>query len=99
MERLSKNIGLLALKDFTWEMQGNKAKVKSVSLGEGIIDFDLFFRSIKKFGIVAPITFHVEYPLLKENEKNLSFIKKQKIVTSELKKDVGFIKKPFLNIN
>jgi len=93
MERLAKNIGSLALKDFTWEMQGNKAKVKSVPLGEGIIDFDLFFRSIKKFGIVAPITLHTEYPLLKRDEENLSLLKKQKIIASVLKKDIAFIKR------
>ena len=89
---LSKNIGSLAIKDFTWGVNERKAKVVSTPLGEGIVDFDLFFQTIKELNIVAPITLHIEYPFLSAEEENLSLLNKQKIIVSKLKKDADFIR-------
>ena len=91
MNLLKNNIGSLAIKDFTWGVSGKKAKVVSVPLGEGIVDFDLFFKTIKDLNIVAPITLHVEYPLLGSEEEKLPISKKQQLIVSKLKKDVDFI--------
>jgi L-ribulose-5-phosphate 3-epimerase len=89
---LKKNIGSLAIKDFTWDISKNKARVVSVPLGEGIIDFDLFFKTIKELNIHAPISLHAEYPLLTEEEESLSLLQKQKILIAKIKKDVDFIR-------
>ena len=89
---LSKNIGSLAIKDFTWDVSTGKAKVVSVPLGEGIIDFDLFFKTFKELNIVAPISLHTEYPLLSREEENLPLLQKQKIIITAIKKDVDFIR-------
>jgi L-ribulose-5-phosphate 3-epimerase len=92
MNLLKNNIGSLAIKDFTWGVSGKKAKVVSVPLGEGIIDFDLFFKTIKELNIVAPITLHVEYPLLGSDEEKFSLLQKQQLIVTKLKKDVDFIR-------
>lgn len=92
MEMLAPKIGSLAIKDFTWEITGGKAKVKNVPMGEGIIDFDRFFKAVKTLGIVAPITLHVEYALLNEEEEKLTLLQKQKIMVSKLRNDVDFIR-------
>ena len=42
--------------------------------------------------ITAPITLHIEYPLLEKYEENLSLIKKQKIIVGKIQNDVQFIK-------
>ena len=89
---LSKNIGSLAIKDFTWEVSGGKARVIQKPLGEGIVDFDLYFKTLKELNIVVPITLHVEYPLLSEKEENLSLLQKQEIIVSKVKKDTDFIR-------
>jgi L-ribulose-5-phosphate 3-epimerase len=89
---LKKNIGSLAIKDFTWGVSGRKAKVENVPLGEGIVDFDLFFKTIKELNIVVPITLHVEYPLLGSEEEKLSLIQKRQLIIAKLKKDVGFLR-------
>lgn len=96
MNLLNKKIGSLAIKDFTWDISGGKAKVTSVPLGEGLVDFDLFFRMIKDMNIIAPITLHVEYPLLDKGDETLSLLQKQKIIVTKLKKEVDFIHS-FLN--
>ncbi len=89
---LSKNIGSLAIKDFTWDIANGKESVKSVPLGEGIVDFDSYFKTLKELNIVAPITLHIEYPFLNKEEEEFSLIKKQKIIVSKLKHDVDFIR-------
>lgn len=89
---LSKNIGSLAIKDFTWEVTNRKAKVVNTPLGDGIVDFDLFFQTVKDLDIVAPITLHVEYPFLSASEEKLPLLQKQKIIVSKLKKDTDFIR-------
>jgi sugar phosphate isomerase/epimerase len=89
---MSKNIGSLAIKDFTWDISNGKARAVSVPLGEGIVDFDLFFSLIYEYGIAVPLTLHVEYPLLERGEDNLSLLQKQKIIAAKLKKDVDFIR-------
>lgn len=89
---LSRNIGSLAIKDFTWEVKDRKASVVSTPLGEGIVDFDMFFLILKELQIVAPISLHVEYPFLNKEEETLSLLEKQRIIVSKLKKDVDFIR-------
>lgn len=88
---LKNNIGSLAIKDFTWGITDRKAKVVSLPLGEGIVDFDLFFKTIKELNIVVPISLHAEYPLLQSDEEKLPLLKKQQLIVAKLKKDVDFI--------
>lgn len=89
---LKNNIGSLAIKDFTWDVSRGKARIVSVPLGEGIVDFDLFFKTVKELNIVAPITLHIEYPLLSDEEEDLLLLQKQKILITKIKKDVDFIR-------
>ena len=92
MEIMAPKIGSLAIKDFTWEINNGRAKIKKVPLGQGIVDLDGFFKNIKTMNITAPITLHIEYPLLEKYEENLSLIEKQKIIVGKIQNDVQFIK-------
>ena len=92
MEIMAPKIGSLAIKDFTWEINNGRAKIKKVPLGQGIVDLDGFFKNIKNMNITAPITLHIEYPLLEKYEENLSLIEKQKIIVGKIQNDVQFIK-------
>jgi L-ribulose-5-phosphate 3-epimerase len=89
---LGKNIGSLAIKDFTWDVSGGRARVVNVPLGEGIVDFDLFFITIKELNIIAPMTLHIEYPFLSKEEENLPLSQRQRIIVSKIKQDVDFIR-------
>ena len=89
---LSKNIGSLAIKDFTWQIINGKATVVSVPLGEGIVDFEKYFKTLKELNIVAPITMHIEYPFFSKQEESMTLLEKQKIVVRKLRKDVDFIR-------
>jgi sugar phosphate isomerase/epimerase len=96
MRLISSHIKTLAIKDFTWKLTGNKPEPVSVPLGEGMVDWERYFGMIKELNIIAPLTLHIEYPLLAEGEENLSLIKQQEIIVRKLKKDADFIKY-FLN--
>jgi sugar phosphate isomerase/epimerase len=89
---LSKNIGSLAVKDFTWEIRDRKPRIIPVPMGEGIVDFDLFFSLLRELEISVPVSLHVEYPFLGKDEENLSLLEKQKIIVGKLKHDVDFIR-------
>ncbi|MGE0021321.1 MAG: sugar phosphate isomerase/epimerase family protein [Draconibacterium sp.] len=89
---LKNNISSIALKDFRWEVSGKKASVISVPLGEGLVDFDLYFKTLKELQITAPITLHVEYALLNTAEAKLSLTEQQKILVPKIKHEVDFIR-------
>ncbi len=92
MRLISKYITTLAIKDFTWKTSGGKPQPETVPLGEGVVDWDVYFKGLKELGIAAPITLHVEYPLLGEGEEKLSLTKQKEIIVTKLKKDTDFIK-------
>ncbi len=89
---LRRNIGSLAIKDFTWQVENGRARIINVPLGEGLVDFNLYFRTLKELNISAPITLHVEYPLLTAEEESYTLLAKQKIIVEKIKKDVRFIR-------
>jgi L-ribulose-5-phosphate 3-epimerase len=91
MRLIANHIKTLAIKDFTWKTTGGKPEPVTVPLGDGMIDWDLFFKMVKELNIKAPLTLHVEYPLLDKDEEKLSLIQQQQIIVRKLKKDVDFI--------
>ncbi|HEX2970381.1 MAG TPA: TIM barrel protein [Bacteroidales bacterium] len=92
MRRVAESINTLALKDFTWQTVNGKPEAVTVPMGEGIVNWDLYFSLVKELKIVAPITIHVEYPLLKAGEEKLSLSQQGVIITDKIKKDTDFIK-------
>ena len=91
MRLIAGHIGTLAIKDYTWNRTNGKFQAVTVPLGEGMVDWDLFFRTLKEMNIAAPITLHVEYPLLEKSEENLSLLKQQEIIVRKLKKDMDYL--------
>lgn len=90
---LSKNIGSLAVKDFTWEIRDRKPRIVPVPIGEGIVDFDLFFSLLRELEIAVPLSLHVEYPFLDKKQGSLPLLQQQKIIVTKLRKDVDFIRR------
>jgi len=91
MRLIASHIRTLAIKDFTWKTTGGKPQPVTVPMGEGMIDWDLYFKMVKELNITGPITLHVEYPLLEKGEENLTLVQQQEIIVRKLRKDVEFI--------
>jgi L-ribulose-5-phosphate 3-epimerase len=88
---IAEHIHTLAVKDFTWKTVNGKPQAVTVPLGEGIVDWALFFRTVKELDIAGPVTLHVEYPLLEKGEETLSLIEQKEIIVKKLKKDMDFL--------
>lgn len=101
MRLLAPWIKTLAIKDFTWVTTGGKPRAVTVPLGEGMVSWDLFFKTVKELNICGPLTLHIEYQLLTKDEEKLSLSQQQEIIVGKLKKDVdylnGFLTKYELN--
>ncbi len=91
MRLIASHINTLAVKDFTWKTINGKPEPVTVPLGEGMVDWDNYFKMLKELNINGPITLHVEYPLLEPGEDKLSYSKQQEIIVSKLRKDMDFI--------
>lgn len=91
MRLIASHIRTLAIKDFTWKTTGGKPQPVTVPMGEGMIEWDLYFKMVKELNITGPITLHVEYPLLQKGEENLTLVQQQEIIVRKLRKDVEFI--------
>jgi L-ribulose-5-phosphate 3-epimerase len=89
---LGRNIGSLAIKDFTWQIENGRARLINVPLGEGLVNFDLYFKTLRELNIDVPVTLHVEYPMLSAAEQDYSLLEKQKIYVRKIKKDLQFIR-------
>jgi L-ribulose-5-phosphate 3-epimerase len=92
MNLVSLRISSLAIKDFTWKNLNGRPTAESVPLGDGMVDWDLFFKTVKDLKISVPYTLHVEYPLLGKEDETLPFSKKKEIIVRKLKKDNDFLK-------
>lgn len=91
MRLISKHIKTLAVKDFLWKTENGRSVAVTVPLGEGVVDWDLYFKTVKELNIKVPVTLHVEYPLLAEGEDKLTLAKQQEIIVRKLKKDSDFL--------
>jgi len=91
MRLLAPYIKTLAIKDFTWETINGKPTAVTVPLGEGTVNWDIYFKTLKELNISGPITLHVEYPLFEKSEESHSLSRKQEIIVSKLKKDMDFL--------
>jgi L-ribulose-5-phosphate 3-epimerase len=92
MRLIAGYINTLSIKDFTWRNVNGRSEPDYVTMGEGIVDWDLYFKALGDLNISAPITLHIEYPLLEPGDEKLPLAKQQEIIVAKLKKDTDFIK-------
>jgi L-ribulose-5-phosphate 3-epimerase len=91
MRLIAGQIRTLAIKDFTWKIENGKPQAVTVPLGEGMVNWDLYFKAVKELKIEGPLTLHIEYPLLEKGEEKLSLIQQQEIIVRKLKKDMDYL--------
>jgi len=84
-------INCIVLKDFIWEKQGDRWKVVNVPLGEGMVDFDAYFKLLKAYQVQAPVSVHFEYPLsgVEHGARQVAAADRNKIFQA-MKRDLDF---------
>ncbi len=85
---LQNHIKVIALKDFKWGKEDGKWKAINVPIGDGMVDFDRYFKLLKSFGLNPPATLHLEYPLGGAEHGDYSISVDHKIVFDAMKKDL-----------
>ena len=91
LKLLKDHIRCMVIKDFKWGEKDEKAIEVNVPVGEGIIDFEAYFKLVKELGIHGPITMHLEYEMFPEKEMSLAEMKEHTIKL--MHKDLDALKK------
>jgi L-ribulose-5-phosphate 3-epimerase len=65
LRMIAPHIDTIALKDFVWAKRADgRWEPRSVPLGEGMVNFDAYIRTLLARGPLPPATMHFEYPPL-----------------------------------
>lgn len=96
LKLLKPYIGTMDIKDYRWAKKDGKWIEEIVPLGEGLIDFEKYFKLIKEHNIEGPFSIHYEYPL-GEAEKGAKVLTMRKEeVLAAMKRDLTTLKKLIL---
>ncbi len=90
---IRENIKTIVLKDFRWGQVGGKGKIVNVPIGEGMVDFDAYFKQLKSYGINVPVSLHLEYPLGGAEKGKSEITVDEQVVYEAMKKDLALIQK------
>jgi len=85
------HIKVIVLKDFKWGKVNGKWEIINTPIGEGMVDFDRYFKLLKKHQLRPPVSLHVEYPLGGAEEGSSVIAVDRKVVFDALKKDLNTI--------
>ena len=97
LELLSKKIKTIVLKDFKWGKVNGKPAIINVPIGEGMVDFDRYFKLLKKYQLSPPVSLHLEYPLGGAEKGQYSISLDKKVVFDAMKKDLQAIQERWKN--
>lgn len=78
-------------KDFKWEQAPGKAAIENVPIGEGVVNFDAYFKLVRELDIGGPISVHFEYPPF-ERTPQMSDAEKRVKFPIAMKKDLAALK-------
>ena len=97
LELLHKQIKVIVLKDFKWGKVNNQWKAINVPIGEGIVDFDKYFKLLKAYALNPPVCLHLEYPLGGAEKGKYEITVDRKLVYDAMKKDLTAIRRLWKN--
>jgi len=88
---LQNHIKTIVLKDFKWGKVKGKWKIVNVPIGEGMVNFDAYFKLLKSLGLQPPVSLHLEYPLGGAEKGRSEITVDQKVVFDAMRKDLNLI--------
>jgi len=95
MQLLAPWIRTTAIKDFYWKEVREQWRITNVPLGEGMVDFDGYFKEYVRLGISGPVTIHYEYDLggAQNGSRNPTMSKGE--ISDFMIKDLNWLKDKF----
>jgi L-ribulose-5-phosphate 3-epimerase len=97
LELIGPHIHSVDVKDFKWKTDGDKQRVSGEPLGEGVVDFNSFFKILKRLKVGCPITLHFEYPLggIENGERSITI--SRDAVVNAFRRDLTSLKRLLAN--
>ncbi|EOR94887.1 Xylose isomerase domain protein TIM barrel [Arcticibacter svalbardensis MN12-7] len=88
LKLLHQNIKTIVLKDFKWGKVNGKWEAINVPIGEGMVDFNSYFKLLKGYKVKPLVSLHLEYDLggAEKGDRTLSVDKK--VVFDAMKRDL-----------
>lgn len=80
------------LKDFKWEQSPGKAAIDNVPIGQGVVNFDAYFKLVAELGLHGPRSVHFEYPPFERAPRPLSDAEKRPVLLDLMKKDLAALR-------
>lgn len=91
LKLLKNQIQTIVLKDFKWGIINGKWKIINVPIGEGMVNFNKYFKLLKSYGLNPPVSLHLEYPLGGAEKGKYHITIDKKIVFDAMAKDLKTI--------
>ncbi len=85
-------INTIVIKDFKWTEKNGRWRLENMPLGEGMVDFDAYFKLLKQYGIQVPVSMHYEYPLGGANSGKRTLTMEKPKVIAAMKKDLDWLR-------
>ena len=85
---LQSHIRTMPIKDFTWKKQNGVWKPQNVPLGQGMVDFQGYFKALRGYGIKPLVSLHLEYDLGGAEHGDQKIKIPQKEVFAAMKRDL-----------
>ena len=93
LKLLHGNIKVIVLKDFKWGKVNGKWEAINVPVGEGMVNFDYYFKLLKKYKLKPPVSLHLEYDLGGAEKGNRTITVDKKVVFDAMKRDLMNVQK------
>ncbi|GAF03307.1 sugar phosphate isomerase/epimerase family protein [Saccharicrinis fermentans] len=90
---LKDHIKTMVLKDVKWGRVNGKWKLVNVPIGEGMVDFNTYFKSLKEDGLQPPVSLHLEYPLGGAESGSRTISVDKKVIFDAMRKDLTAVHK------
>ena len=94
---LKENIKIIVLKDYKWGKTNGKWETINVPIGEGMVNFDAYFKLLKRNQLKPPVSLHIEYDLGGAEQGKRKITVDKKIVFDAIKKDLNTVQKLWRN--
>ena len=93
LQLLHPNIKVIVLKDYKWGKINGKWQAVNMPIGEGMVDFNKYFKLLKFYKLNPPVSLHLEYDLGGAEKGKSTISVDKKLVFDAMKKDLNAIQK------
>jgi len=80
------------IKDFRWQQSPGKLVIEDVPMGEGVVNYDLYFKLVRELNVTGPMSVHFEYPPFERVREPIPEARKRPLFAAAMKQDFAALK-------